>query len=233
MIDDSSAFSTELEALRRVYECIREARCGDSKLRSIHEARNSIRDVLHCSELISFLLEKVQEGAQRDVTRHDQPREPNASPSQGSRTIDWIDRSVMQVKALFYFMRSFQDASYRFLLVATGQQAGNHSSMSDILSTSNGNPVRDLLMTEISGFVNWFEDIRQKRNNIKLGTPVGGFAAVSRGHSVVKISFLKAPKDKQSVEEIHLVQAIYMTRKLGQLLLSYGLAAGLIGAPDS
>lgn len=79
-------------------------------------------------------------------------------------------------KAYFFFIRSYQDAIYKFLLCLQEQKAGSYSSMKDAIDekkntfkTSNivGKYLHKYLQSH--EYVSWFLDFREKRNRIKYG----------------------------------------------------------------
>ena len=72
------------------------------------------------------------------------------------------------LKALFYFVRSLQDATYAALLEAGGNHPGAYSSMQDCAKNA-ANPLRSLIDNALPGYFAWFADLRALRNQMKLG----------------------------------------------------------------
>ena len=71
-------------------------------------------------------------------------------------------------KALFYFVRAYQDTLYGTLLVLDGQSAGPFTSMQSCVEKKE-NKYRNKINLAIPGYIDWFSRWRHKRNMIKSG----------------------------------------------------------------
>lgn len=83
-------------------------------------------------------------------------------------------RMSSSFKSFLYFCRTLQDAIYRIGLNIRGCKAGAHSSMMSAFEGSklkNNGAVFNIL-NDVSGYDNWFLEMRDKRNQVKKG--VGG-----------------------------------------------------------
>lgn len=89
-----------------------------------------------------------------------------------------VRRLVTAVKALFIFARSFHNAAYAVLLRAAGTPASHASLATGIQNQASH--LRRILDQELPGFVSWFLEARQIRNDIKLGVGTG-YGSHARG----------------------------------------------------
>ncbi|MFC2028082.1 hypothetical protein ACFLU3_05295 [Chloroflexota bacterium] len=71
-------------------------------------------------------------------------------------------------KAMFYFVRAYQDAIYGIILEFNGKKAGSYSSMHKKL-TKQTSPVYITIMDKFPEYREWFYRWRDKRDRIKLG----------------------------------------------------------------
>jgi len=71
-------------------------------------------------------------------------------------------------KALFYFVRAYQDTLYGTLLVLNGQSAGPFTSMQSCMGKKE-NKYRNKINLVIPEYIDWFLQWREKRNRIKSG----------------------------------------------------------------
>jgi hypothetical protein len=72
------------------------------------------------------------------------------------------------LKAVFYFVRALQDATYAALLEAGGNRPGAYSSMQGC-AKNVANPLRPLIDNALPEYFAWFADLRTLRNEMKLG----------------------------------------------------------------
>ena len=71
-------------------------------------------------------------------------------------------------KAMFYFVRAYQDALYGTLKELIGESAGKYTTIMESLS-KKGKQYRDRIEKAIPGYFDWFIPWREKRNKIKSG----------------------------------------------------------------
>lgn len=77
-----------------------------------------------------------------------------------------IHRLELMYKALFYFLRVFQDEANRLLLGLLGSEPGPGSSMQKSLKNEQ-NPVTQALNKTFPEYKDWFFELRERRNRIK------------------------------------------------------------------
>jgi hypothetical protein len=85
-----------------------------------------------------------------------------------------IDRLAVAYKALFFFLRAFQDVAYSLLLELNGQRSGDGTSMKDCFAPKKEgrpslNPVRADILESLPGYEAWFRWFRDLRNDFKRG----------------------------------------------------------------
>lgn len=85
-----------------------------------------------------------------------------------------IDRLAVGYKALFFFLRAFQDLAYAMLLELAGQKSGAGTSMADCFKREKGgrpsnNAVRGMIVKDVPGYEEWFLHFREHRNALKRG----------------------------------------------------------------
>lgn len=71
-------------------------------------------------------------------------------------------------KAMFYFVRAYQDTLYGSLRELSGEPAGKYTTIMECLS-KKGKQYRDKINKAIPGYFDWFILWREKRNKIKSG----------------------------------------------------------------
>jgi len=81
---------------------------------------------------------------------------------------DASDRGLACYKAMFYFVRAYQDAVARAFRLVYGQDWGKFTSMHDILKNKDQPPGSELV-SKLPQYADWFYEFRNKRNEIKLG----------------------------------------------------------------
>lgn len=97
-------------------------------------------------------------------------------------------RLAATYKAIFFFVRAYQDATYRVLLQLLGERSGVGVSMARA-ADNDRNPVARLLAQETPTYLPWFSSWKSLRDSIKDG----------RSHSVVGpqwnpgVSFVDVP----------------------------------------
>ncbi len=85
-----------------------------------------------------------------------------------------IDRLAVAYKALFFFVRAFQDLAYATLLELSGQRSGEGTSMKDCFTPQKGNrrsnnPIRADIASALPEYEAWFKSFRELRNDFKRG----------------------------------------------------------------
>jgi hypothetical protein len=103
-----------------------------------------------------------------------------STEEEAKKHFERMTSSSLQVvyKALFYFIRAYQDPLYKFILELEGQRAGIKSSMNDIQRDKEFKPnnlVADILRDSYAEYLSWFLKWRDMRNKIKYGN---GFSTV-------------------------------------------------------
>ena len=71
-------------------------------------------------------------------------------------------------KAMFYFVRAYQDTLYGSLRELSGEPAGKYTTIMECLS-KKGRQYRDRIEKAIPRYFGWFISWREKRNKIKSG----------------------------------------------------------------
>ena len=71
-------------------------------------------------------------------------------------------------KAIFYFIRAYQDALYGTIRELDGEPAGKYTTIQECLS-KKGKQYRDKIDKAIPRYFDWFISWREKRNKIKSG----------------------------------------------------------------
>ncbi len=227
-MEERKHIDIELGLLRELYNEVKEYSCTSSSSRGLNETRNALRDSVVCAEILCELHRQAAKKSFEALASLES-EEPSSQAPQGDRTIDWLERYATQGKALFYFVRSLQDAVYRLLLEANGQQVSDNSRISKILVDKRGdNPMSKMLKQSVPEFLEWFKDFREKRNYIKRGTPIGAGASASRGHFSASIIFLKAKEDNVSVDREYFAKTLHVTRLLVQSVIEQATTKGFI-----
>lgn len=208
-----------------------------SDQRALHEVRNGFKDLVYASEISLDVYERFKRHSQeklrqrldedldelRGYDTQSQNREETAE-----REIHWIHRYVTSVRALFFFIRAFQDAGYRLILESTGQDVGDGSLISKCLNPKKrDNPVASLIRKKIPDYEAWFWDMRDKRNTIKLGTPTPGLFSYSNRHFSSRLIFILDSK-KTDVTFQYLGDSLLMSLKLAKLATEKALEAEVI-----
>ena len=81
---------------------------------------------------------------------------------------DYQNELATVYKALFYFVRAYQDTLYGTLLVLDGHSAGSFTSMQSCMGKKE-NKYRNKISLAIPEYIDWFSRWREKRNRIKSG----------------------------------------------------------------
>jgi hypothetical protein len=123
-------------------------------------------------------------------------------------------RLAAAYKAMFFFVRAYQDASYRVLLQLLGDR-NEGVSMSQAAKNPN-NPVAEHLAKELPSYMPWFVAWRKLRDSVKAG----------RTHSLrgpqwnIGVSFEEVPpQDSQ--------QSVYVTVRLNQIVEALDQSVGI------
>ncbi len=85
-----------------------------------------------------------------------------------------IDRLAVAYKALFFFLRAFQDLGYATLLELSGQRTGEGTSMKNCFAPqkngrSSNNPIHADISSALPEYEAWFKSFRELRNDFKRG----------------------------------------------------------------
>ena len=96
-----------------------------------------------------------------------------------------IDRLAVAYKALFFFLRAFQDLAYAILLELSGQRSGQGTSMKDCFTPikdglKSNNPIRADIVSALPGYEAWFKSFRDLRNDFKNGRGHGSSTSEGR-----------------------------------------------------
>ncbi len=81
---------------------------------------------------------------------------------------DYQNELAIVFKALFYFVRAYQDTLYGTLLVLDGQSVGPFTSMQSCIGKIE-NRYRNRIDLAVPEYIDWFLRWREKRNRIKSG----------------------------------------------------------------
>ncbi|MCU6498914.1 hypothetical protein LPN04_14040 [Rugamonas sp. A1-17] len=137
---------------------------------------------------------------------------------QSDRTKRYLDDSarslIVGYKSLLFFFRSFQDSAHAVMLELTGHKSGAHSTMSACLKNQKA-PVHKYVI-EIPGYVEWFNKMRDQRNEIKGGI---GFAIVGPQWDV-GVGFVEITNENAQTlrsDQLHLkdlVQSVVYSHRL-------------------
>jgi hypothetical protein len=76
-------------------------------------------------------------------------------------------RLILQLKALHFFLRSYQDAMYAVLLGLTQESRARYPTMKNALK--EGNPIGTTIRERCPDYLDWFRRWRDQRNRIKDG----------------------------------------------------------------
>ena len=123
------------------------------------------------------------------------------------------------LKAMYYFVRSLQDAIYAALLEATGHRAGSYTSMHDC-AKKDTNPIRLLVEQALPDYFAWFAGFRDIRNDMKLGASTS-FGFRSDGLRRVRVTLQNIDDAKRYVShgrELSLADVEVCLRHSAQLL---------------
>jgi len=154
-----------------------------------------VQDILSFSTLLrSLAAAEVRRAEVRDEEIAEWQRSDKRMAPRG----EWDSRLSFQfaaaVKAIFYFVRALQDAAYAALLEASGSKAGPYSSMNDC-AKKESNPIRPLIDQALPDYFAWFTELRDIRNQMKLGLSTAFGFRGSAGEMDVRI-ILQQPDDK-------------------------------------
>jgi hypothetical protein len=133
------------------------------------------------------------------------------------------ERLIMAYKALYYFIRAYQDRLYAVLAILLEPDAPSGRSMNAAFKNSQ-NPARRLLDTHLPEYVEWFPNWRDQRNKVKDGISFSTAGpAPQTGLTSLGIRFNEFSRDGGvSVDCSEAVQLADVTRALR---LSAALAA--------
>lgn len=118
----------------------------------------------------------------------------------------WSSRLSLGYKTSFFFIRAYQDALCRVLLVLAGQRAGGYSSMSTAMKKS-ASPVRLLFDQELPSYREWFKQWTALRDKLKVGTGFS-FQLIDGELGVVFVG-IAAPEGTHSGLSTH--QTVYLS----------------------
>jgi hypothetical protein len=90
------------------------------------------------------------------------------NPEKGMLVFPESRRVETAVKSVHMWLRAYQDAVCGVLLATRGDAVGHHTSMSDRLKP--GKPIGAYLAEHLPEYAAWFNDWRDRRNEMKLGT---------------------------------------------------------------
>jgi hypothetical protein len=77
-------------------------------------------------------------------------------------------RLILQLKALHFFLRAYQDAMYALLFeLVIGKRAGN--TRMQVIIKKEANPVGEKIRDKLPNYIEWFVSWREQRNRIKDG----------------------------------------------------------------
>jgi len=140
----------------------------------------------------------------------------------GMRT-DYQNELATVYKALFYFVRAYQDTLYGTLLVLDGQSVGPFTSMQSCVGKKE-NKYRNKINLAIPEYIDWFSRWREKRNRIKSGVScslakpanqLGVIFNIVKGKENAIVSDLKSVVTLKDA-----VEAIKMSYKLAKYINS-------------
>lgn len=131
----------------------------------------------------------------------------------GSLANEPVGRFIVLVKALFVFLRAYQDAMYALMFEMIEGKPTRHRRMQEAASKPM-NPVGRVLRRQLSGYLDWFADWRELRNEVKEGvnfsllgppddiaitftstTDAGGYVIFDVDRPVVRLSHLASALD--------------------------------------
>lgn len=136
---------------------------------------------------------------------------------------DYQNELATVYKALFYFVRAYQDTLYGTLLVLDGESVGPFTSMQSCVGKKE-NEYRNKINLAIPEYIDWFSRWREKRNRIKLGVScslakpanqLGVIFNIVKGKENAIVSDLKSVVTLQDV-----VEAIEMSYTLARYINS-------------
>lgn len=117
---------------------------------------------------------------------------PNGKPSKINSALEEIKKHEKQrrefascYKAMFFFLRAFQDVLVRILFELNGKQSGQKTSMSNLLNPTNNSSLRSDLDRELPDYPRWFKEFRKIRNDMKYGLDISHGFKIGPQRSVV------------------------------------------------
>lgn len=234
-------YSIELKELKSVYRRVGKVDYSETNQMALHELRNALRDLVFCGEIVLWLRESLKQSSietmqsvldedLENLERGQMDVPIDVSKGKRGEHTGHLDHYATGIKSLFYFGRSLQDAVYRIVLEAHGQQVSPRSTMSGILRDfKSNNPVQQLLIDEFPEYILWFKDFKEKRDYIKRGAPTAPSLVFSTGaHFSETIHFLFAPLGKTDVDINYLGAVVEISRKVIEIALNHAHSRGLI-----
>jgi len=106
---------------------------------------------------------------------------------------DACSKLIVSYKALFYFVRAYQDALYKVMLEIEGQSPGYGS-----MATASQNPrnkVAEILNIYLPEYKQWFINWKKKRDDVKLGANF----SISGPEEILGISFVTVNEDSGGI----------------------------------
>lgn len=126
-------------------------------------------------------------------------------------------------KAMFYFVRAYQDALYGTLKELSGEPVGKYKSVAECLH-KKGEQYRDKIDKAIPGYFDWFMSWREKRNKIKSG--IGCSLGKPSDQLGIMLSDVDGEKNairsdmKSLVTPEDVIEAVKMSRELAKYVSS-------------
>lgn len=128
-------------------------------------------------------------------------------------------RLAVTYKAIYFFVRSFQDAAASALRVAYRQEPGRYTSMNKVLKTPKDSATAGLIEA-LPEYKTWFEQWKSTRDKVKEGTSFG----IAGPGSNPGISFVEAKFESNGTHlVVNVQQAVRVSDIVGAITMCISL----------
>ncbi len=224
-MDIEEKFIETIVHLREIIKTLQENLSQKSNFNNLqrHKVTSSGYDIVYFSSIFMDVHKKAERAWSDEEKLMNKLGPLEFSKIRMGMKIDYQNELATVYKALFYFVRAYQDTLYGTLLVLDGQSAGPFASMQSCVGKKE-NRYRNKINLAIPAYIDWFSQWREKRNRIKSGiscslakpaNQLGVIFNVIKGKKNAMVSDLKSVVTLQDA-----VEAIEMSYELARYVNS-------------
>lgn len=202
-------------------------------LYTIFRAGGSVEDILGLLPVLIEIHEKCHVVSREHYKNLSVGMPPNIIPFPSRPTLEEIEYFIKPrrefaacLKAMFFFVRAFQDVLVGILFELKGKNAGRSTSMSKLLKPKNRNTLRHDLESTLPDYVSWFYRFKEIRDKMKYGINVShGFETGSNGlHVFVHTGNVYESESGSVIDDIDQklsLQDVLDSLKMSKILIQY------------